>query len=61
MAFWSPKPALTAAVRGFIGQEQFLTVGFLEIDADTGVISDPSSSNVNWWRRAWQRLQLRFR
>jgi Amt family ammonium transporter len=34
---------------GFIGQEQFATVGFLEIDADTGVISDPSSSNVNWF------------
>ena len=33
---------------GFIGQEQFLTVGFLEIDEDSGVISDPASSNVNW-------------
>jgi Amt family ammonium transporter len=34
---------------GFIGTEQFATVGFLEIDADTGVISDPGSSNVNWF------------
>jgi Amt family ammonium transporter len=34
---------------GFIGQEQFATVGFLEIDAETGVISDPNNSNVNWF------------
>merc|ERR1719183_3351375 len=34
---------------GFIGQEQFATAGFLEIDGDTGVISDPGASNVNWF------------
>ena len=27
---------------------RFATVGFLEIDADSGVISDPNNSNVNW-------------
>merc|ERR1719181_1935877 len=34
---------------GFIGQEQFATQGFLEIDADTGVISDDGAYNLNWF------------